>query len=65
MCIEIMNKALMHDVGYKSLSIADTSLKSSMFADDTVIFLDGRESQFKQVFDILQQFSVFLVSKLI
>ena len=56
--IEIMNKALMHDVGYKGLSIADTSLKYSMFADDTVIFLDGRESQFKQVFDILQQFSV-------
>ena len=54
-----MNKALMHDVGYKSLSIADTSLKSSMFADDNVYFLDGRESQFKQVFDILQQFSVF------
>ena len=59
MCIEIMNKALMHDVGYKGLSIADTSLKSSMFAGDTVYFLDGRESQFKQVFDILQQFSVF------
>ena len=54
-----MNKALMQDVGYKGLSIADTSLKSSMSADDTVIFLDGRASQFKQVFDILQQFSVF------
>ena len=59
MCIEIMNKALMHDLGYKGLFIADTSLKSSMFANDTVIFLDGRASQFKQVFDILQQFSVF------
>ena len=26
MCIEIMNKTLMHDLGYKGLSIADTSL---------------------------------------
>ena len=35
----------------------ETRFKVSLFADDTVIYLNGNPSQFKHVFDILRTFS--------
>ena len=43
-------------ISYKGLTIQNYCFKVSLFADDTVIYLNGNSSQFKQVFDVLRIF---------
>ena len=52
---------------YKGLIIEMHCFKVSLFADDTVIYLNGNPSQFKHVFDILRTLTylhfAYLVTK--
>ena len=41
---------------YQGFEIEDYCFKVSLFADDTVIYLNGNSSQFKCVFDIFDYF---------
>ena len=50
---------------YKGLIIEKHRLKVFLFADDTVIYLNGNPSQFKHVFDILRIFVTKPAAKLI
>ena len=54
--IECLASALRDSHLFNRLKIGGLSVKVSMFADDTLIFLNGLENQFEYVFDIFQAF---------
>ena len=56
LCIKYMALMLRQSCLYKGLIIKKHYFKVSLFADDTVIYLNGNSSQFKHVFDILRTF---------
>ena len=56
LCIECLANILRDSHLFNGLKIGDLSVKVSMFADDTLIFLNGLENQFEYVFDIFQTF---------
>ena len=47
---------LLQSKDYQGFEIEHHCFKVSLFADDTVIYLNGNSSQFKYVFDILDFF---------
>ena len=55
-CIECLSNILRDSHLFNGLKIGDLSLKVFMFADDTLIFLNGLENQFEYVFNIFQTF---------
>ena len=54
LCIECLSSTLRDSHLFNGLKIGGLSVKVSMFADDTLIFLNGLENQFEYVFDIFQ-----------
>ena len=54
LCIECLANILRDSHLFNVLKIGGLSVKVSMFADDTLIFLNGLENQFEYVFDIFQ-----------
>ena len=54
--IEYLAILFRQSISYKELTIQNHCFKVSLFADDTVIYLNGKSSQFKHVFDILRIF---------
>ena len=52
LCIECLANILRDSHLFNGLKIGDFSVKVSMFADNTLIFLNGLENQFEYVFDI-------------
>ena len=56
LCIEYLTAMLRQSKDYQGFEIEDYCFKVSLFADDTVIYLNGNSSQFKCVFDILDYF---------
>ena len=56
LCIECLANTLRDSNLFNGLKIGGLSVKVSMFADDTLIFLNGLENQFEYVFDIFQTF---------
>ena len=52
LCIECLASTLRHSHLFNGLKIGGLSVKVSMFADDTLIFLNECENQFEYVFDI-------------
>ena len=54
--IEYLAIFFRQNISYKGLTIQNHCFKVSLFADDTVIYLNGNSSQFKFVFDILRIF---------
>ena len=57
LCIEYMALLLRQSRLYKGLVIEKHCFKVSLFADDTVVYLNSNLSQFNHVFDILNVFS--------
>ena len=57
LCIEYMALLLRQCRLYKSLVVEKHGFKVSLFADDTVVYLNSNLYQFKHVFDILNVFS--------
>ena len=55
-CIEYLAVVLRQSKAYQGYEIEHHCFKVSLFADDTVIYLNGNSSQFKCVFDILDHF---------
>ena len=56
LCIEYLAVMLRQSKDYQGFEIEHHCFKGSLFADDTVIYLNGNSSQFKCVFDILDYF---------
>ena len=56
LCIECLANILRDRHLFNGLKIGDLSVKVPMFADDTLIFLNGLENQFEFVFNIFQTF---------
>ena len=56
LCIEYLAAMLRQSKDYQGFEIEHYYFKVSLFADDTVIYLNGNSSQFKCVFDILDYF---------
>ena len=56
MCIEYLAITLRQSTLYHGLQIGTELLKVSLFADDTVIYLNDSPSQFKCVSTILKNF---------
>ena len=65
LCIECLANILGDSHLFNGLKIVDLSVKVSMFADDTLIFLNVLENQFEYVFDIFQTLVEFRVVDLI
>ena len=57
LCIEYMALLLRQSCLHKGFIIEKHCFKVSLFADDTVIYLNDYPSQFKRVFDILRTVS--------
>ena len=51
--IEYLAEMLRQSKDYQGFKIEHHCFKVSLFADDTVVYLNGNSSQFKYVFDIL------------
>ena len=58
LCIEYLALLLRQSQVYKGLTIEKHCLKVFLFADDTVIYLNGNPSQFNSVFSILNDFGL-------
>ena len=56
LCIEYLAEMLRQSKEYQGFKINSHCFKVSLFADDTVIYLNGNASQFNYVFDILKYF---------
>ena len=56
LCIECLANILRDSHLFNGLKIGYLSVKVSVIADDTLIFLNGLENQFEYVFDIFQTF---------
>ena len=56
LCVEYLAVMLRHSEQYQGFEIERHRFKVSLFADDTVIYLNGNPSQFNYVFDILDSF---------
>ena len=56
LCIEYLAAMLRQSKDYQGFKIENHCFKVSLFADDTVNYLNGNSSQFKCVFDILDYF---------
>ena len=56
LCIEYLALMLRQSKLYKGFATEKTCFKVSLFADDTVIYLNENQLQFKYVFDILETF---------
>ena len=56
LCIECLANTLRNSPQFNWLKIGGILVKVSVFADDTLIFLNGLENQFKYVFNIFQAF---------
>ena len=56
LCIECLASTFRDSHLFNGLKIGGLSVKVSMFADDTLIFLIGLKNQFKYVFDVFQSF---------
>ena len=56
LCIECLANTLRDSHLFNELEIGGLSVKVTMFADYTLIFLNGLENQFEYVFDIFQAF---------
>ena len=56
LCIECLANTSRDSPLFNGLNIGDLSVKVSMFANDTLIILNGLENQFEYVFDIFQAF---------
>ena len=56
LCIEYLAAMLRQSKDYQGFEIEHHCFKVSLFADDTVIYLNGNSSQFKCVVDILDYF---------
>ena len=41
---------------YQGIKVKDKEIKVSLFADDTLVFLEGRKNDFDTIFDILNKF---------
>ena len=54
LCIECLANTLLDSPLFNGLKIGGLSVKVFMFADDTLIFLNGLENQFEYLFDIFQ-----------
>jgi len=51
--------AIRENENFTELQLNNFTVKTSMFADDTMIFLNGLERQFDLIFDILINFGFF------
>ena len=56
LCIEYLAEMLRQNKEYQGFKINSHFFKVSLFADDSVIYLNGNTSQFNYVFDILKYF---------
>jgi len=57
LCIECLASALRNSIDFVGLTLDNSTVKASLFADDTVLCLNGSESQFKYVYKIFQNFA--------
>ena len=57
--IEVMALSIRQNVEIKGIPIKDQELKISLFADDSVCFIDGSINSFKHLFDILNIFGKY------
>ena len=55
--IETMALAIRQNVNIKGIPIDDRTLKISLFADDSICFLDGSLDSFSHLFDTLDKFA--------
>ena len=55
-CIELMSYAMRHDENVKGITIYNSEVKNTLFADDSTIILNGSEDSLKQVVNILEEF---------
>lgn len=51
LCVEVLAIKLRADTIFKGYPIGTDSVKLSLYADDTTIFLDGSERSLKRVID--------------
>ena len=59
LCIECLASALRANSQYVGLQLGSSNVKISLFADDTIIYLDGTVNQFEIVFAIFTKFGMF------
>jgi len=58
-CIECVAIAISKNENFTGLQLDKFTVKTSMFAADTMIFLNGSERQFNIIFNILINFEFF------
>ena len=59
LCIECLASALRASSQYVGLQLGSSNVKISLFADDTIIYLDGTVNQFEIVSAIFTKFATF------
>jgi len=58
LCTEYLASALRNSTDFVGLTLGNSTVKASLFADDTMVCLDGFESQIKYVYEIFQNFAL-------
>ena len=59
LCIECLASALRANSQYVGLQLGSSNVKISIFADDTIVYLDGTVNQFEIVSAIFPKFAMF------
>jgi len=64
LCLECVAILLRESTHYTGLKLGSCAVKVSMFADNTLIFLNGEEGQFQIVFNYFKEFGFALGLKI-
>ena len=56
LCVEVLAQKVLSNELIKGVSVMNNEIKLLQYADDTIIFLDGTESSFKEVLLVLEDF---------
>ena len=58
LCMQCLASIFKQDVIFKGVMLTNETLKLTMFADDILLFLSGKEDQFERIFTILHDFAI-------
>ena len=56
LCAQVLYEMIQSNTMVKGIKIGQEEIKISQFGDDTTIFMDGSESSFQQILNILEVF---------
>ena len=64
MCAELMSIAIRCNENIRGISIGDSEIKITQFADDTTLIMDGSESSISNAINVIDNFSAISGLKL-